>query len=96
MLVWVIYDIVETKTRSRVARMCKAIGLYRVQLSAFLGDVNANKIDEFALKCEEVIDKETDLVYIFPMCEEDFKKVRLLGKCFDKELVTDKKLSQFI
>ena len=42
MLVWVIYDISENRIRSRVAKLCKNYGLFRVQKSAFLGDLNRN------------------------------------------------------
>jgi len=95
MLVWAIYDITEDKIRNKVAKACKGYGLYRVQKSVFLGDLNKNEIDELALKSEDLIDKEKDSVYIFPMCEEDFKKVRLLGQAFDKKLVSDEIVSQF-
>jgi hypothetical protein len=45
----------------------------------FLGDLNKNEIDELVLKSGDIIDKETDAVYIFPLCEDDFKKVRVLS-----------------
>lgn len=89
MLVWVIYDIVKNKTRSRVAIYCKGYGLYRVQKSVFLGTLNKNEIDELSLQCDNIIDKSEDSVYIFPMCDEDFKKVKLLGQAFDKKMVKD-------
>ncbi len=95
MLTWVVYDIVETPKRSKIAKACKGYGLYRVQKSVFLGDINHNQIDELALRCEDIMEKEKDSVYIFPMCEDDFKKVRLLGQAFDKDLVSDKILSKF-
>jgi len=95
MLVWVIYDIVEDKTRTKIARVCKQYGLYRVQKSAFLGNLNRNEIDELSLRSEDLIDKEEDSVYIFPMCEDDFKKVKLLGQAFDKSLVTDEIIAKF-
>lgn len=95
MLTWVVYDIVATPKRSKIAKACKGYGLYRVQKSVFLGDINHNQIDELALRCEDIMEKEKDSVYIFPMCEDDFKKVRLLGQAFDKNLVSDKILSQF-
>ena len=44
MLVWVIYDISENRIRSRVAKLCKNYGLFRVQKSAFLGDLNRNRV----------------------------------------------------
>lgn len=90
MLTWVIYDIVEDKPRTLVAKACQRAGIYRVQYSVFLGDLNSNEIDELALKIEELIDKESDRVYVFPMCKEDFSKVKLLGQAFDQQLVSDK------
>ncbi|MDQ7826154.1 MAG: CRISPR-associated endonuclease Cas2 [Candidatus Eremiobacteraeota bacterium] len=94
-LVWVIYDIVENKKRTRIARECKNFGLYRVQKSVFLGTLNKNQIDELALLCDDIIDEKIDSVYIFPMCEEDFKKVKLLGQAFDKKLVSNEVLEMF-
>ncbi len=95
MLVWVIYDISDNRIRNNIAKFCKGYGLYRVQKSAFLGDLNKNEIDELGLRCEELIEDE-DSVYIFPMCEEDFKKVKLIGKSFDKDLVSDKIITKFL
>lgn len=89
MLVWVIYDIVKNKTRSRIAIYCKGYGLYRVQKSVFLGTLNKNEIDELSLQCDNIIEQKEDSVYIFPMCDEDFKKVKLLGQAFDKKMVKD-------
>ena len=36
-----------------------------------------------------------DSVYIFPMCKDDFKKVKLLGQAFDKKMVTDEIRTKF-
>jgi CRISPR-associated protein Cas2 len=95
-LVWVIYDITNNKTRGMIARACKNKGLYRVQKSAFLGKLNRTQIAELRTICEDIINKEVDSVYIFPMCEEDFKKVQLLGQAFDKELVSDEVKALFL
>jgi CRISPR-associated protein Cas2 len=86
MLVWVIYDISENRIRSRVAAICKNYGLFRVQKSAFLGDLNRNESDSLALECEGIIE-ESDSVYVFPMCEDCFDKIKLIGVGFDRELV---------
>ncbi|MDN3511254.1 MAG: CRISPR-associated endonuclease Cas2 [Candidatus Jettenia sp. CY-1] len=94
-LVWVIYDIVNDKPRNKIAKACKDKGLYRVQKSAFLGTLNKNQIDELKIMCDDVIDPEVDSVYIFPMCEDDFKKVKLLGQAFDKKLVSAELLEKF-
>ncbi len=95
MLTWVIYDISSDKIRYRVARLCKNAGLYRVQKSVFLGDVESNRMDELHLECEELIDEQTDSLYVFPMCADDFQKVKTAGNAFDRELVSDEILSKF-
>jgi len=86
MLVWVIYDISENRIRSRVSKLCKNYGLFRVQKSAFLGDLNRNESDSLALECEAIIE-ESDSVYVFPMCEDCFDKIMLLVAGFDREMV---------
>ncbi len=95
-LVWVIYDIVNDKTRTQIAKTCKNKGRYRVQKSAFLGTLNKNQIDELKIMCEDIINTEEDSVYIFPMCEDDFKKVKLLGQAFDKKLISDEIKALFV
>jgi len=95
-LVWIIYDIKEDKKRTRIAKTCKNKGLYRVQKSAFLGTLNKNQIDELKIMCEDIINPDEDSIYIFPMCEDDFKKVKLLGQAFDKKLVTDEVKALFV
>jgi CRISPR-associated protein Cas2 len=94
-LVWVIYDIVDDKKRNKIAKVCKDKGLYRVQKSVFLGTLNNNQLDELDMQCSDIIDEEVDSVYIFPMCEGDFKKVKLLGQAFDKKLVSSDILTKF-
>lgn len=86
MLVWVIYDISDNRIRSLVAKLCKNYGLFRVQKSAFLGDLNRNESDSLALECEAAID-ESDSVYVFPMCDDCFDKIKLIGAGFDREMV---------
>ena len=96
MLTWVVYDITNDRVRTKVAKICKGYGLYRVQKSAFLGDINRNQIDELVLRCKEITNKDKDSVYIFPMCEEDFRKVKMIGIPFDKELVSDEVNALFV
>ena len=40
MLTWVIYDISDDNIRTHSADVCKKYGLYRVQKSCFLGEIN--------------------------------------------------------
>lgn len=95
MLVWVVYDIIDDKSRGKVAKACKGAGIYRVQKSVFLGELNRNQIDELKLKIEGFINKNKDSVYMFPMCNDDFKKVKLLGQAFDKKMVSDEIRTKF-
>jgi CRISPR-associated protein Cas2 len=96
MVTWVVYDISSDGVRGKVAKMCKEYGLYRVQKSAFLGDMNKNEKDELLLRCKEIVDEENDSVYIFPMCDDDYRKVKMLGKAFDKDLVSDDVKALFV
>ncbi|RPI17170.1 MAG: CRISPR-associated endonuclease Cas2 [Ignavibacteriae bacterium] len=90
MIVWAMYDIKKDKSRNKVAKLCKQAGIYRVQYSVFLGTLKENEKDSLKLQIEELIDKETDSVYIFPMSKNELKSTVLLGQAFDKKLVTDK------
>ena len=96
MLVWFIYDIAVDKVRKKISDKAIEQGLYRVQKSVFLGNIDTNLLEELVVFAETVIDPEEDSVYIFPMCQEDFKKVELLGQAFDKAMVNDEISSFFI
>lgn len=95
MLTWVVYDITENAKREKVIRVCKSYGLYRVQKSVFLGTLNTNELDSVALECQGHIDPEIDSVYVFPFCDDCYSKIKLIGKAFDKDLVSDKIISKF-
>jgi len=94
-LVWIVYDISANQRRSKVAKACKQYGLLRVQKSVFLGKLQRNRFDELAEACLHLIDEETDSVYLFPFCQEDFRQVKVLGQGFDRKLVNDEMLAQF-
>lgn len=96
MIVWVLYDIEDDKVRSKVAKHCKQAGLYRVQFSVFLGSLEGNQKDTLELQIEELIDVEKDSVYIFPMSKNELKATALLGKAFDKKMVTDEVKALFL
>jgi CRISPR-associated protein Cas2 len=96
MLTWIVYDISKNKTRKKVSDKAIAEGLYRVQNSVFLGNINNNQIDEIVIFCDNLINEETDSVYIFPMCQEDFRKVELIGQAFNKAMVNNELKSFFV
>lgn len=94
-LVWIVYDIAKDKARTRVAKKCKQFGLYRVQKSVFLGRMESSRFDELSELCRDLINEDTDSVYLFPFCQEDFRRISVLGQGFDGKLVNDEILAQF-
>ena len=95
MLVWVMYDIADDKIRRKAIKICKNVGLYRVQKSIFLGDIEENDFDEVKLRLEDTVDLKNDSVYVFTMSKKELNKAGLMGQAFDKELVTDEIISKF-
>lgn len=89
MILWVMYDIENDKSRTKIAKLCKHAGLYRVQYSVFLGTIENNEKDSLALQIEELINPQADKVYMFPMSKNELRQSILLGQAFDKKLVTD-------
>ncbi len=96
MIAWVMYDIEDDKVRTKVAKLCKQTGLYRVQFSVFLGSVDANQKDTLELQIKAQIDEEKDSVYIFPMSKNELQATVLLGKAFDKKMITDEVRALFL
>jgi CRISPR-associated protein Cas2 len=96
MLVWFIYDISDDKVRRKIIKIAQRSGLYRVQKSVFLGNIESNTMDEAVLQSEELLDEKTDSLYVFPMCKKDFKSVILKGQAFDKSMVTDEIKALFL
>lgn len=96
MLTWVIYDISKDRTRTKIARRCLDFGLYRVQKSVFVGEVPRNRVEEIILFSRELLDLETDAVYVMPTNQADFERVRIVGQGFDKTLVADEILTKVI
>jgi CRISPR-associated protein Cas2 len=99
MNIWIVYDIESSasgnKRRRKIIKEIENFGLYRVQKSVFFGNIEKNRFDELVLFSEDLIDPGKDSVYLFPMCNEDFKSVKIIGQGFDKELAAGKKDSLF-
>lgn len=94
MLIWAVYDIANDKRRRKLAKALKDAGLYRVQKSVFLGNLQRNRLDELALKCRDFVKEDgDDALYLFPMCESDFRYTLSLGRVLDRELVNDELLA---
>jgi len=95
MIVWVLYDIKNDKARTKVSKICKHSGLYRVQYSCFLGTLNKNEKDSLQLEIESLLDDAVDKVYIFNMSKDELKSCAMLGQAFDEKLISDEVRSLF-
>lgn len=96
MLTWVLYDIQKNKVRNNVAKICLKAGIYRVQKSVFLGEINSTQRKSLYTEIEGIINKKIDSVYIFPICKEDFKTCILLGQAFDEKLIKNEVKAFFL
>ena len=96
MITWVLYDIKKDKARNKAAKYCKQAGLYRVQYSTFLGNIDAPQRDTLSLQLESEIDETIDKIYILPMSKDELKQTILLGKAFDKAYVSDEVKALFL
>ncbi len=96
MITWVLYDIKIDRDRNKAAKYCKQAGLYRVQYSAFLGNIDSSQRDTLSLQLLAVMDETIDKVYILPMSRDEMRQTVLLGQAFDKKFVTDQVTSLFL
>jgi CRISPR-associated protein Cas2 len=96
MLTWVVYDIGEDRTRTKIAKRCLDYGLTRVQKSVYLGELAPNRVEEVLQFSRELLDPEADAVFVFPMCREDFDRVRIVGQGFDRRMVADEVLTKVL
>ena len=91
MMTWLIYDITDDRKRREIIKIAQKYGLYRVQKSVFLGNIEKDKLDKVIVESKKAIDLKEDSVYIFPVCDEDYKKATLLGLSFERGIVQDEK-----
>ncbi|KEZ87480.1 CRISPR-associated protein Cas2 [Clostridium sulfidigenes] len=96
MLYWVMYDISENRARNTAVKACKNKGLYRVQKSIFLGELNKNQKDELKIIMERLVDDGTDSIYIFPTSKDYIYDTDIIGNGFDRELISNEIVSKFL
>jgi CRISPR-associated protein Cas2 len=67
-----IYDIPDDRVRTKIADFCLDYGLDRVQYSAFMGDLSANRQEELMLKITQRLGKAAGKIDLFPICKQDW------------------------
>ena len=87
---YAVYDITDDSTRSSVIYILKNQGFTRIQKSVFCGSLSGqNKKD--LIESIKIIVNENDSFYLILTCNRCFGKIKIIGKGFDKEYVSDKK-----
>lgn len=72
------YDIIKTRKRNKVAEILKDHGI-RVQKSVFECRLNDADLNRLTQKLSEAIDKKTDSILIYYLCEACVKQMHFLG-----------------
>ncbi len=73
MRILLIYDIPDTKVRTKVADICLDYGMERIQYSAFRGDLSRVHQEEMVGKMRKRLGKRAGKILLLPCCEKDWK-----------------------
>jgi|SRR3989344_850822 len=92
MLYWLIYDISNNGTRKKVSDKCKDYGMFRIQKSAFIGELTANKSEMLMEELQSITGEGfSDCVFLIPTCKDCFKSREIIGY-FNEEALEKKEL----
>ncbi|MDR2831020.1 MAG: CRISPR-associated endonuclease Cas2 [Methanobrevibacter sp.] len=69
MLILVVYDISENKSRNTLIKLLRHFGFYRIQKSVFAGDLSLNERIDLIEDIEVHLSSKRDSIIIFPICE---------------------------
>lgn len=86
MKMWLMYDISDTRKRTRLRKLCRDFGLIPVQRSVFVGIVDDSRTELFFEKAEGIMDTETDSLIIVPATDRGIRNSITFGCGFDKKL----------
>lgn len=73
------YDIVDNKKRTKAAEALKDYG-FRVQKSVFEARLSAKTLDILLERLQKIIDKKTDNILIYWLCETCVGQKRFIGQ----------------
>ena len=71
----VVYDIVEDKTRTKVADACKDYGLDRAQYSVFVGRLSRNHQEELMMTIDDLLFESHGNVTLIPIGEREWRNL---------------------
>ena len=87
---YAVYDITENSTRTSVIHILKNQGFIRIQKSVFCGSLSGQSKKDL-IELIKITVNENDSFYLILACNQCFGKIKVIGKGFDKEYVSDKK-----
>ena len=73
------YDISDDRRRARVAAVLQTYG-DRIQRSVFVATIGSDLLSEARERIGEIIDPDTDSVYVFRQCAACWETVGVLGQ----------------
>ena len=73
------YDIPDDSIRTKIAKLCQAYGLQRIQYSVFAGEQTKNMIETLAIEANDYLKKRLGKIVIIPICARCLEKIIGLG-----------------
>lgn len=87
MKILIFYDITETKIRNQIIDLLFDYNFQRIQFSVFLGEISKKRIRRLYENVSRIINYEEDSLYVFNLCDKDFKDCFFLGKIINKQFL---------
>lgn len=75
---WILYDIVNSKVRNKMVKICMDYGLRRIQKSCFFGEISKTNIKRIESEISGLI-QEGDRICLIPMSQKDIKNIKTWG-----------------
>jgi CRISPR-associated endonuclease Cas2 len=96
----IVYDITENRFRNKIAHRLIAMGMERVQLSVFMGNVKIKKINHFTWWFQKEMStfaSANDSLIILNVSINQLSQMQVFGQKFiDIEMLTDKKTTLIV
>ena len=80
MYTWIMYDISNDQARSKVAKRCKQLGLYRVQRSVFAGKARKQGLQNFHAETRGMMNVKTDRILVLRTSKKALQRMLHLGE----------------
>jgi len=92
----ILYDIPLDKTRTKVANKLQEYGLERIQYSVFIGKIKVHNYKALSKKLEDLINKETDKIYLLEPGLNNLLNTKMLGIFTDIKSILEPPQTLFV